>query len=93
MTRTCGSTATGIRWTAIITGTEAIGRFRRMTARYGSCRIMKRAATTAATGEARGRFEHDHHWDHDRDRDHGRWHEDNGKHKGWYKKHRDDDRD
>ena len=42
----------------------------------------------------RGRFEHNHHWDHDRDRDHGRWHEDNGKHKGWYKKDRDDhDRD
>jgi len=40
-----------------------------------------------------GRFKHNHHWDHDRDRDHGRWHEDNGKHKGWYKKHRDDDRD
>jgi len=40
-----------------------------------------------------GRFEHDHHWDHDRerDRDRGRWHEDNGKHKGWYKKHHDDD--
>ena len=38
-----------------------------------------------------GRFEHDHHWDHDRERDHGRWHEDNGKHKGWYKKHHDDD--
>src|SRR5262249_25387695 len=41
-----------------------------------------------------GRFAHDHHWDHDRDRDHGRWHEDNGKHKGWYKKDREDqDRD
>jgi hypothetical protein len=41
-----------------------------------------------------GRFEHDHDWDHDRDRDHGRWHHDNGKHKGWYKKDRDDhDRD
>jgi hypothetical protein len=39
----------------------------------------------------RGRFEHDHHWDHDHDRDRGRWHEDNGKHKGWYKKDRDDD--
>ena len=38
-----------------------------------------------------GRFEHDHHWDHDRERDRGRWHEDNGKHKGWYKKHHDDD--
>jgi len=42
----------------------------------------------------RGRFEHDHNWDHDDDRDHGRWHQDNGKHKGWYKKDRDDhDRD
>ena len=41
----------------------------------------------------RGRFEHDHHWDHDRDRDRGRWHEDNGKHKGWYKKHKHDDDD
>lgn len=42
----------------------------------------------------RGRFEHDHHWDHDHDRDRGRWHEDNGKHKGWHKKDRDDhDRD
>lgn len=41
-----------------------------------------------------GRFEHDHHWDHDEDRDRGRWHGDNGKHKGWYKKHHnDDDRD
>ena len=41
-----------------------------------------------------GRFEHDHDWDHDRDRDHGRWHHDSGKHKGWYKKDRDDhDRD
>jgi hypothetical protein len=38
-----------------------------------------------------GRFEHDHHWDHDRERDRARWHEDNGKHKGWYKKHHDDD--
>ena len=37
----------------------------------------------------RGHFEHDHHWDHDHDRDHGRWHEDNGKHKGWYKKDKD----
>ena len=41
-----------------------------------------------------GRFEHYHHWDHDQDRDYGRWHEDNGKHKGWYKKaHDDHDRD
>ena len=41
-----------------------------------------------------GRFEHNHDWDHDRDRDHGRWHQDNGKHKGWYKKDREDhDRD
>ena len=41
-----------------------------------------------------GRFEHNHDWDHDRDRDHGRWHQDNGKHKGWHKKDRDDhDRD
>jgi hypothetical protein len=41
-----------------------------------------------------GRFDHDHHWDHDGERDRGRWHEDNGKHKGWYKEHHDDgDRD
>src|SRR5215471_812411 len=44
-----------------------------------------------------GRFEHDHKWDHDHDRDNGRWHQDNGKHKGWYKKahheHGDHDRD
>jgi len=42
---------------------------------------------------ARGRFEHDHHWDRDHDRDHDRWkeHEDNGKHKGWYK-NKDKDR-
>jgi len=41
-----------------------------------------------------GRFEHNHDWDQDSDRDHGRWHKDNGKHKGWYKKDRDDhDRD
>ena len=41
-----------------------------------------------------GRFEHDHNWDHDHDRDQGRWHQDNGKHKGWYKKaHGDHDRD
>ena len=41
-----------------------------------------------------GRFEHDHNWDHDHDRDQGRWHQDNGKHKGWDKKaHADHDRD
>src|SRR5215472_9738670 len=41
-----------------------------------------------------GRVEHDHGWDHDHDRDQGRWHQDNGKHKGWYKKaHEDHDRD
>jgi len=40
-----------------------------------------------------GRFEHDHHWDNARERDRGRWNEDNCKHKGWYKKHHDDDRD
>jgi len=40
----------------------------------------------------RGRFEHDHHWDDDHDRDRGRWH-DNGKHKGWFKKHHRDDDD
>ena len=43
----------------------------------------------------RGRFEHDHHWDRERGRDRGRWrdddgHHDNGKHKGWDKKDRDD---
>jgi hypothetical protein len=47
----------------------------------------------------RGRFEHDHRWDGERGRDRDRWrddddHHDNGKHKGWYKKDRDDhDRD
>src|SRR6266566_147717 len=53
MTRSCGSTATGIRWTVIITGTEATGRVRRMLARSGSFHTMKRAATTAASGEVR----------------------------------------
>ena len=35
----------------------------------------------------RGHFDHDHRWDrkHDRDRDGWKEHEDNGKHKGWYK--------
>lgn len=56
---------------------------------------MKRAATVVAyLGGPRGRFEHDQHWDHDPDRDRGRWHGDNGKHKGSNKKDRDDyDRD
>src|SRR5215470_9930156 len=53
MTSSCGSTATGIRRTVIITGTEATGRVRRMLARSGSFRTMKRAATTLATGGVR----------------------------------------
>ena len=51
--RTCGLTATGIRHTVIITGTEATGRVHHMSARYGSFHIMKRAATTVAIGEVR----------------------------------------
>src|SRR5215510_8675805 len=53
MRNSCGSTATGIRRTVIITGTSATGRVRRMLARSGSFHTMKRAATTLATGEAR----------------------------------------
>src|SRR5215831_13411177 len=53
MTSSCGSTATGIRRTVIITGTEATGRVRRMLARSGSFRTMKSAGTTLATGEVR----------------------------------------
>src|SRR5215471_6284617 len=53
MTSSCGSTATGIRWTVIITGTEATGRVRRMLARSGSFHTMKGAATTVATGQVR----------------------------------------
>src|SRR5215471_6490646 len=53
MTSTCGSTATGIRWTVIITGIEATGRVLRMLARSGSPHTMKRAATTVATGAVR----------------------------------------
>ena len=48
-----GSTATGIRQTVIITGTEAIGRVHHVSARSGSFHIMKRAATMVATGEVR----------------------------------------
>src|SRR5262244_3369925 len=53
MTSSCGSTATGIRRTVIITGTGATGRVRRMLARSGSFHTMKRATTTLATGEVR----------------------------------------
>src|SRR5215467_888553 len=53
MTSTRGSTATGIRWTVTITGTAATGRVRRMLARFGLFRTMKRAATTVATGVVR----------------------------------------
>src|SRR5215469_12975754 len=53
MPSTCGSTATGIRWRVIITGTEATGPVRRMMARSGSFHTMKTAATTVASGEVR----------------------------------------
>src|SRR6516165_5949407 len=53
MAGSCGSRATGIRWRAIITGTEAIGRVRRMLAQSGSFHTMQKATTTAATGTVR----------------------------------------
>src|SRR5215468_9254849 len=53
MTSMCGSAATGIRRTVIITGTEATGRVRRTLARSGSFHTMKRATTTVATGKVR----------------------------------------
>src|SRR5215472_16258708 len=53
MNSSCGSTATGIRWKDIITGTEATGRVRRMLARSGSFHTMKRAAIMVASGEVR----------------------------------------
>src|SRR5215469_80699 len=49
----CGSRAIGIRRRVIITGTEAIGRVRRMLAQSGSFRTTQKAATMLATGTVR----------------------------------------